>query len=148
MSLVRDIESDTQSRLAKLSWSASAVEVATLLGNPHTPLVVVCDSQGVAIGVITRTDIVKLFSCKQADAFAENAGGLMTQPVIGCRADETLEAVWQSLNDRGVRCAPVLDKDGRPHGIVHARDVVRALLDEVVHEEVLLRDYVLGVGYR
>jgi len=31
---------------------------------------------------------------------------------------------------------------------VHARDVAIALLDEVNYEEVLLRDYVMGVGYQ
>jgi hypothetical protein len=33
-------------------------------------------------------------------------------------------------------------------GVVHARDVGSALLDEVTQKEVLLRDYVLGVGYQ
>jgi CBS domain-containing protein len=47
-----------------------------------------------------------------------------------------------------VRSIPVLDEAGRPLGVVHARDVARALLDEVTHEELLLRDYVLGIGYQ
>jgi hypothetical protein len=33
-------------------------------------------------------------------------------------------------------------------GVVHARDLARALLEEVTEEEALLRDYVLGVGYQ
>ncbi len=32
-------------------------------------------------------------------------------------------------------------------GVLHARDVAIALLDEVNYEEILLRDYVMGVGY-
>jgi CBS domain-containing protein len=46
------------------------------------------------------------------------------------------------------RCAPVLDDSGRPRGVVQARDVARALLDEATTEEVLLRDYILGIGYQ
>ncbi len=44
--------------------------------------------------------------------------------------------------------AVAVDEAGRPLGVVHARDVARALLDEVTYEEVLLRDYVLGIGYQ
>jgi hypothetical protein len=31
---------------------------------------------------------------------------------------------------------------------LHARDVAIALLDEANYEELLLRDYVMGVGYQ
>jgi hypothetical protein len=37
---------------------------------------------------------------------------------------------------------------GAPQGVLHARDVAIALLDEVNCEEVLLRNYVMGVGYQ
>ena len=52
------------------------------------------------------------------------------------------------LNARSLRCAPILDNEGRPLGVVHARDIARALIDEETHEEELLRDYVMGIGYR
>jgi CBS domain-containing protein len=61
---------------------------------------------------------------------------------------QALQLAWKSLSARGLRCAPLLDASGKPQGVVHARDLVRALLDEVTYEELLLRDYVLGVGYR
>ena len=49
---------------------------------------------------------------------------------------------------RTLPCAPILDDDGRAQGLLHARDVAIALLDEVNYEELLLRDYVMGVGYQ
>jgi CBS domain-containing protein len=52
------------------------------------------------------------------------------------------------MNARSVRSIPVLDDSGRPQGIVHARDLARTLLEEVDEEELLLRDYVLGIGYQ
>lgn len=42
---------------------------------------------------------------------------------------------------------PIADQELRPIGAINARQAVQALLDEVGNEE-LLRDYVLGVGYR
>jgi CBS domain-containing protein len=76
------------------------------------------------------------------------AAELMTTPVLSCHVDHPLKIVWGSLNARSFRCAPILDDDGRPQGVVHARDLARALLDEITYEEELLRDYVLGIGYQ
>ena len=54
-----------------------------------------------------------------------------------------------NTREPGLRCfCPVLDTDRKPQGVVHAREIVLALLDEVTHEELLLRDYVLGIGYQ
>jgi len=77
-----------------------------------------------------------------------NAGAIMTKPIRSCRVDENLEQVWAIMNSRTLPCAPILDDDGRAQGVLHARDVAIALLDEVTHEELLLRDYVIGVGYQ
>jgi len=84
----------------------------------------------------------------RANALVWNADGSMTKSVLSCHVDETLQRIWQNLSSRSLRCAPVPDDDGRPQGVVHARDVACALLDEVTHEEVLLRGYVLGIGYQ
>jgi predicted transcriptional regulator len=72
----------------------------------------------------------------------------MTQPIRSCSTDQTLQSIWEAMGAGCVRSIPVLDKAGRPLGVVHARRRGRALLDEVTHEEVLLRDYVLGIGYQ
>ena len=72
----------------------------------------------------------------------------MTKPMLSCHVDQPLQQVWAVMNARSLPCAPILDDDGRAEGVVHARDVAIALLDEVTHEEVLLRDYVMGVGYQ
>ena len=52
------------------------------------------------------------------------------------------------MNSRTLPCAPILGDDGRPQGVLHARDLAIALLDEVNYEELLLRNYVMGVGYQ
>ena len=148
MNLVQHILDHARRRLAVLSREALVVEAAEILANPDTPLVVVCDGQGIAVGVISKTDILKALARARADAVKMNAGALMTSSVLSCHVDQTLQRVWESMNARSVRSVPVLDDSGRPQGVVHARDLAHALLDEVNEEEVLLRDYVLGVGYQ
>jgi CBS domain-containing protein len=148
MNLVQHIIADAQRRLAVLRLDAPIGEIARILTNPVTPLVVVCDSEGVALGVVSSGDIVNALSRDGTDAVNANAAALMTQPIRSCSPDETLQSIWNSMGAGCVRSIPVLDRAGRPLGVVHARDVARALLDEVTHEEVLLRDYVLGIGYQ
>jgi CBS domain-containing protein len=148
MILVKHILEAAQKRLALLRPEASLFDAARILANRDTPLVVVCDSTGIALGVISSSHVIKVLATAGVDALGFNAGAIMTEPVLSCHVDEALQQVWAVMNSRTLPCAPILDDDGRAQGVVHARDVAIALLDEVNHEEVLLRDYVMGVGYQ
>jgi CBS domain-containing protein len=147
MALVQHILENARKRLVVLSREAPLCEAAEILANPATALIVVCDGEGIAVGVVSRTDIIKALAAK-ADATKTSIGAVMTNSVLSCHVDQTLQLVWEAMNTRSLRSLPVLDDSGRPHGVVHARDLARALLEEVNEEEVLLRDYVLGIGYQ
>lgn len=146
--LIQNILEAARKRLALLDREDSICKAAALLSNPDTPLVVVCDGSGPAVGVISRSDIVKLLAQAGADAPGASAGAVMTTVVLSCHVDQPLKDVWTTLSARSYRCVPILDNAGRPLGVVHARDLAVAMLDEVTYEEALLRDYVLGVGYQ
>jgi CBS domain-containing protein len=147
MILVKHILEAARKRLAVLSREASLFDAARILANRDAPLVVVCDSDAVAVGVISSSHVIKVLATG-VDALGFNAGAIMTKPELSCHVDETLQEVWTVMNSRTLPCAPILDDDGRAQGVVHARDVAIALLDEVNYEELLLRDYVMGVGYQ
>ena len=148
MNLVQHIIEDAQRRLVVLSLAAPIRDIAKALTNPETPLIVVCDASGVALGVVSSADIVNALSRDADGATKANAAALMTQPIHSCGARDSLQSIWSTMGAGSHRCIPVLDEAGRPHGVIHARDVARALLDEVTNEEILLRDYVLGIGYQ
>jgi CBS domain-containing protein len=147
MILIKHILEAAQKRLVVLSQEASLFDAARILENRETPLVVVCDSDDIAVGVIASSHVIKVLATAGVDALGFNAGAIMTKPVLSCHVDQTLQQVWAGMNSRTLPCAPILDDDGRAQGVVHARDVAIALLDEVNYEEILLRDYVMGVGY-
>jgi len=148
MVLVKHILEPARKRLAVLDQEASILDAAKILANRDTPLVVVCDSDGIAVGVISPSHIVNTLATAGVDALGFNAGALMTKPALSCHIDEDLEQVWPVMTSRTLPCAPILDRDGRPQGVLFARDVAIALLDEVNYDEKLLRDYVMGVGYQ
>ena len=148
MVLVKHILEDARKRLAILDREALVAEAASILANPNTPLIVVCDREGIAVGVVSKSNIIRALAAGHDNAVKMNLGDVMTHPVFSCHVEQALKQVWDALNARSLRSIPVIDTSGRPQGVVHARDLARALLDEVDEEELLLRDYVLGIGYQ
>jgi len=72
----------------------------------------------------------------------------MTQDVMLCQSGDLLEDLWQRMNGRSLKNIPFVDEESRPLGVLNARDMLQALLKESTTEEALMRDYVMGFGYR
>ena len=110
-------------------------------------LVVVCNSDGAMVGVITKTDVIRQISHCQGCACTTTAAAVMTQDVTYCHPSEMLHDVWLIMKERGFVHIPIIDQDFRPVGVVNARDALQALLVEAEDEGLLLRDYIMGIGY-
>jgi CBS domain-containing protein len=148
MILVKHVLDAARKRLVVLSREASLFDVARILADRDTPLVIVCDSDGLAVGVISSSHVINTLATAGVDALSFNAGTIMTEPMLSCRVDDDLQQIWAFMNSRTLPCAPIVDDRGRAQGVLHARDVAIALIDEVSYDEELLRDYVMGVGYQ
>lgn len=145
---VSSIGATTRSRLATVSVDARLVDVARLLANTHVSLVVVCGPDGAMAGIITKSNVVQQIGQCQGAGCMIAAAQLMVRDVTYCRPSDSLADVLSTMANRGFVHVPVLDDQSRPLGVVNARDALRALLAEEEYEESLLRDYVMGVGYR
>jgi CBS domain-containing protein len=133
-------------KLVTITDSAPLMEAANLL-HKGTDLVIVCDSAGLVVGVITKTDVVGQMSRCQGASCTMAASLTMRRDVVVCKPDELLQEVWKRMKERKLKNIPVVDKDSRPMGILHARDILQVLLEESKDEEAMLRDYVMGIGY-
>ncbi len=137
-----------RARLATIGIEATLVEAASLLTDPEHNLIVVSDDHGKISGVVTKTDIVaRISQCAGArcDVAVKH---VMTRDVVACHPNDWLEEVWRIFNARRFKNIPVIDAEHTPLGILNVRDALQALLEDVQYEEQLLRDYVMGVGYR
>ena len=134
-------------RLITIQANAPLVEAAELLTDTHRALLVVCGSDGVMVGVITKTDIVRQVA-RDGDLSDARISPVMTQAVTSCREKDPLHDVLGVMKARGFVHIPIIDQKSRPTGVVNARDALQALLREVKDEELLLRAYVMGVGYQ
>jgi CBS domain-containing protein len=121
-------------------------DAAKLLLEADTDLLVACDAQKRVTGVVSKTDLVRQFSHPENEA-STAASAAMTRAVVSCRPGELLHDVWKTMKERRLKSIPILDESRRPIGMLNARDLLEALLEEVEHEEFLLKDYVMSIGH-
>ncbi len=145
--LVERLLSVAYDRLIAITEDAAVIEAAKHLSVPHTHLLVVCDRAGKTVGVMSKLDVVKHISQCSGLACTLGVSAVMTRNVIACRPNDWLRDVWAVMKDRSLHCIPVLDVHKEPLGTLYVRDVLQALLTEVEDEEVLLREYVMSVGF-
>jgi len=135
-------------RLVTLVVGSPVIEAARLLSMPDTHLVVICDAGGIMSGVLTKADVVRQISHCTGCSCTEGVADIMTREVVKCRPEDRLRSVWDVMKDRALKQIPISDGQSRPLGVLYANDALQWLLSEAEHKEDLLRDYVMGVGYR
>lgn len=146
--LVSSMAATARSRLVTIRVDALLIDAAKLLSDTQISLVVVCDSDGAMAGVITKTNIVQCIAHCLGGACTTAAADVMTREVAFCRPTECLPDVLSMMEKRGFVHIPVVDQSSKPLGVVNARDALRALMAEGAYETSLLRNYVMGIGYR
>lgn len=145
--IVEQLLPAARARLVTVSTDVPVTRLAALLSGEHD-LVVVCEPSGAMAGVVSKTDLVRLLKECHVDVCGQRASVAMTTQVTYCRPGDPLHEVWSLMTERGFRHVPVIDGEARPVGVLNARDALQALLAHATDEAALLRDYVMGVGYR
>jgi CBS domain-containing protein len=137
-----------QQRMITVRADGSLVDAADLLSDTHRALLVVCNDDGAMVGVITKTDVVRQVAQCHGVVDKARISAVMTKTVTSCRSGDLLHDILTLMKSRGFVHIPIVDVNSRPCGVVNARDALQALLREVKDEELLLRAYVMGVGYQ
>ena len=145
--LVEGLLSEARERLVTIADDVPLIEAAKLL-QTGTDLVMVCDSAGLLAGVITKTDVVAQISHCQGATCITAAALVMSRDVVLCESKDFLHDVWARMKARSLKNVPVVDDASRPLGLLQARDILQVLLSDSESEDAMLRDYVMGVGYR
>lgn len=134
-------------RLCCIEAGATLLQAARLLERDNDMLVV-CNSDGRMAGVLTKSDAVRQIGICTGASCTSPVIDAMTRDVTTAMANGQLRDVWDVMKARGLKNIPVIDADRKPLGVLNARDVLQNLWQEVQHEEDLLFNYVMNVGYR
>ena len=148
MTLIRSMLPVVSERLVVISTSAPVVEAARLLSGPRISLIIICDADGLMAGVVTKADVVRQISHCTGCSCTEGVADIMTRDIVKCRPEDHLRSVWDVMKSRALKQVPISDAQSRPMGVLYANDALQLLLKEAEYEEDLLRDYVMGMGYR
>ena len=115
--------------VATVSDTADAAEVARRFQSDGVGCLVVVGADGRAVGVVTDRDLTVRVLAEDGRRGATSVRDFMTSPTVSVDLEADVFAVLARMRHNGVRRMPVL-ADGRPVGLVSARDLV----DEISHE--------------
>ena len=121
-------------------------EVAATLARHRIGAALVRDGAGDVLGIVSERDIVRCIAQHGAAAMTMPAAELMTRLLHTVTPRTRIAEALGLMTDRRVRHLPVLDDDGGLAGLVSIGDLVKARIEEAVHEAEELRHYVESAG--
>jgi len=136
----------TAARLVVIAVDTSLQSAAVALSNSHIGLLVVCDENRRATGVLSKSDIVRHVAGVGPAQTA--VADLMSRNIVSCSPEDDLYAAWQKMAARSLQNIPVLSADSNPLGVLDLRDALRTLFEQEEYQERLLLNYVAGIGYQ
>ena len=121
-------------------------EVAKTLSRHRIGAALVRDGAGDVLGIISERDIVRAMALHGAGAIAMPAAQLMTRALHTVTPETRIGEALSLMTDRRCRHLPVMREDGSLAGLVSIGDLVKARIEEAVHEAEELRHYVESAG--
>jgi CBS domain-containing protein len=112
--------------LLSVDPETTIAEVARRMRKDDSDCVAVM-SEGRLVGIITERDLVRVMA-EGVDPHQAKADVVMTADPATVEADEDVATVAVKMMKLGVRHLPVVNKAGKPVGLVSARNLV-AILD-------------------
>ena len=112
-------------RLFAVDPETTLAEVAKQMRSDDSDSVAVM-SEGRLVGIITERDLVRAIA-DGVDATEARADVVMSADPATVGADEDVAVVANKMIRLGIRHLPVLNKEGKPIGLLSARDLVGML---------------------
>lgn len=110
-----------------IHYNASLSEAAKLMYDNRIGSVMIVDDRGVLVGILTERDLLRLVAtnraCKDEPLYA-----IMTKNPITIGPDASIYDALKKMREYGVRHLPVVDREGKPVGMVSVRDIIDLIL--------------------
>ena len=138
---VKAILSAKGSDVLTIEPTTNLAAAAKLLADRKIGALVVTGPDRRVIGIVSERDIVHEIAAHGAAAFELALTEVMTRKVVTCSMSDTVSTVMERMTQGKFRHLPVIEQ-GRLAGIVSIGDVVKHRLQEMEHEQSVLRDYI------
>lgn len=121
------------------------LDVAALLSSKKIGAVLVLDSAGSLLGILSERDIVQEIAANGARALEMTAAQLMTENITTATPATRVDQAMAMMTTGRFRHLPVVD-GGVLVGIISIGDVVKRLIEDQSHEVDSLKAYVAGAA--
>jgi len=108
----------------------SIVDVARLLKGRGVGVIVVTNATGAVAGILSERDIVHGIAMHGKDAVDFRVQDLMSDQIVTCRRNDTIDQAMQQMIAHACRHLPVVE-DGALMGLVSMSDVVKLRLQDL-----------------
>ena len=118
----------------------TSVAEAAMLMLAHQVGAVLVIEEGALVGIVTEHDIVSRVIAPGRDVTLVQLREVMTREPLTAGPETTLGHALVVMHERGIRHLPVV-RDGKPVGIVCARDALDPQLEDFICEELRRKSY-------
>jgi CBS domain-containing protein len=127
--------------VATIEPGRSLSEAARVLAERRIGALLIVDGDRPVTGIISERDIVRAVAMHGAKALDEPVSRFMTEKVVTCTGETSINDVMELMTQQKFRHIPVVES-GRLSGIVSIGDVVKLRLEEVEAETQAIKEYI------
>ncbi|MFL5022021.1 MAG: CBS domain-containing protein [Microvirga sp.] len=127
--------------VATIEPSRSLSEAARVLAERRIGALLIVDGDRPVTGIISERDIVRAVAMHGAKALDEPVSRFMTEKVVTCTGETSINDVMELMTQQKFRHIPVVES-GRLSGIISIGDVVKLRLEEVEAETQAIKEYI------
>lgn len=124
-----------------LPETGTLADAVQALNSHNIGAVVITDTKGSIVGILSERDIVRRLGKDTATALALSIGDCMTRGVVTCTRTTPIAEVMERMTNKRIRHMPVAE-GSRLIGIVSIGDVVKHKIEEAEREAADLREYI------
>jgi predicted transcriptional regulator len=143
---IGDLPETSSVRFKVLDERSSVRAAADAFSESQLGLIVICDGSGKAVGVVSKSDLVRHLA--RAGHVDVPIPEVMTRTLISASPGDDLRRTWKFMVSRRLQNLPLLGAHGKPVGTLDIRDALQAIIRLEEDQEDELVNYIAGVGYR
>jgi CBS domain-containing protein len=139
--LVREILDVKGRSVLTCSPADTLADVVDKLVDNNCGSLVVCDSSGAMVGIITERDILRASAHMRGPLEFATVAERMTASPIVASPDDPVANTMGTMTERRIRHLPVVES-GKLAGMISIGDIVKAQHDELCRENHYLKSYI------